>query len=191
MLIRKLESADLNGVVAVPQSSYPKDHLTTIFPASILKDYYASMVSDINITLVAVSPDNQVLCFVIGGCEVKKDFKKFIYNNIYGLAMVFIRNPASAVGYLINLLRPGQRAVSKAKTRLLSIAVSPSHQGTGIGYKLIKAFEDILLTRRVDFYGLSVKKDNLSAKKFYDQAGFVIEFETGNGLYYYKKITVE
>jgi len=191
MLIRKLEAADLDGVVAVHKTSYPKGHLTSFFPASMLKDYYASMVSDINIALVAVSTENQVLGFVIGGNEVKKDFKKFITNNIYGLTMVSIRNPVSAVSYLLNFLKPGRRVASKAKTRLLSIAVSSSQQGTGIGHKLIKAFEDILSSRNVYFYGLSVKKDNQSAKKFYDRAGFVIEFETSDGLYYYKKITAE
>ena len=191
MLIRKLEEADLDGVVAVHKTSYPKGHLTSFFPASMLKDYYASMVRDINIALVAVSPENQVLGFVIGGNEVKKDFKKFINNNIYGLTMVSIRNPVSAVSYLLNLLKPGRRVASKAKTRLLSIAVSPTQQGTGIGHKLIKAFEDILSARKVYVYGLSVKKDNQSAKNFYDRAGFIIEFETRDGLYYYKKIAVE
>lgn len=71
--------------------------------------------------------------------------------------------------------------------RLVSIAVDPRAAGTGVAAMLVRAFEDSIPSR-FSTYGLSVRRSNGRAVRFYEKMGF--ERESGDpssGSYSYAK----
>jgi ribosomal protein S18 acetylase RimI-like enzyme len=57
------------------------------------------------------------------------------------------------------------------------VSVNPSHQGKGIGKKLITAFCELAASLGFEEVGLIVDKINPSAKKLYDDLGFEVAGE--------------
>ena len=55
------------------------------------------------------------------------------------------------------------------------MAVEPSHQGQGIGSRLLAAAEDEARRRGLPYMGLMVTEDNAAARALYERAGFLTE----------------
>ncbi len=55
------------------------------------------------------------------------------------------------------------------------MAVEPSHQGRGIGSRLLAAAEDEARRRGLPYMGLMVTEDNAAARALYERAGYLTE----------------
>ena len=74
--------------------------------------------------------------------------------------------------------------------RLLAIGVKKDSENKGIGTQLIQYLDHDLIRNGECIYGLSVKKNNTNAIKFYLKNNFKVEREEGNSIYYIKEINV-
>jgi len=66
-----------------------------------------------------------------------------------------------------------EKETQKGEYYIDTLSVSPSHQGHGIGSKLIVAMKDIAVKKGLDKIGLLVDKNNLKAKQLYSDLDFV------------------
>jgi ribosomal protein S18 acetylase RimI-like enzyme len=73
------------------------------------------------------------------------------------------------------LFRTNVNFKNKVPYRLFSIAVLSDSQSFGIGSKMISYLEECLLNMNIHEYGLSVKKSDKRAVKFYKRNSFSYE----------------
>jgi len=66
-------------------------------------------------------------------------------------------------------LTPGKAA----EARILSIAVSPTVRGQGLGSKLMQCALDYFREKKVPLIRLEVRPDNVPAKRIYEKLGFI------------------
>ena len=77
---------------------------------------------------------------------------------------------------------------NKKSYRLLSIAVNPKVKGKNIAVEMEKYFCEELLKIGIEEVGLSVKKENIRAIKFYEKCGYFLEREEEKSKYFNKKL---
>ena len=68
--------------------------------------------------------------------------------------------------------------VSNHRSYITQLMVVPSHQGQGIGSRLLKACEQYSLASSMTSIRLEVWKENNGAKRLYEHAGYVVCGET-------------
>lgn len=91
---------------------------------------------------------------------------------------------------LRQLQLPTRESPSSAEFRLLSIAVDDRVAGTGVGTSLVAAFEK-QIPQGWGVYGLSVRKDNLRAIRFYEKLGFQLEHQSDTEICFIKRLSPE
>ncbi len=177
---------------------YPKNHLTANFSKKKLKEYYHCLVDASDVTVIALEVDEtgpegnldgKMLGFIIAGKEVSQGIIRFLRKNRLYVLSVMIRHPVFILEKAQSLWSSGpvKKIPSKAIFRLLSICVAPN-AFPGTGRRMLEFFEDILCSRRIKCYGLSVKKSNARAIAFYEKNGFVFEKKSAGSLYYTKEL---
>lgn len=179
----------LDGMAEIHKGAYSHDHFSSSFSEAKLREYNECLVRYSDVTLVALS-DDQVTGFIISGRGVWKGVREFKENNrIYLLGRLAAR-PWTALNKvriaLISKIVPQHD--SFASYRLLSIATRAGRQSHGIGRTLISALEQELVSCNIPMYGLSVKKDNQRAVRFYERHGFHSEKEAFGSVYFVKKV---
>lgn len=177
--------AVLDDVANIHASAYSAGHFTSNFSFEKLKEYNRNLIENSDMTLVAKDGE-RVVGFLISGVAVSQGVKKFTQNNRLYLIWMLLGRPWTLVnkvaGMLHTLLLPVQP--SSAKYRLLSIATRPGSQSHGVGKLLMESLERELRKHGVSSFGLSVKKKNVRAVKFYKENGFELESEHLGSLYF-------
>lgn len=183
----------LSHVAMIHKLAYHRGHFSSCFSVSKLEEYYANLIANSDISLVAIDEDEQCAGFVIAGYSVSQGTRKFTRDNKIYLAMLLLLNPSILLtklhGRVCSLV--GSSEASFAKFRLLSISVNPSSQSSGVGSAMLTFFEERLREMNVDYYGLSVKGDNTNAIRFYEKNGFIEEKEDMGSRYFYKLVPQE
>lgn len=189
------ENANLyiKGIADVHYSAYSKRHFTSCFTQLKLADYYNFLINNSDLSLVSLDDKNQVNGFIIAGCSVGQGVNQFIHANKPYVIKTLITHPNFLLEKMkhiaINKLKRSEKSTSHLSTfRLLSIAVDATTHSKGIGSDLIREFEKILKELNIKAYGLSVKKDNVRAIKFYEKNQFITEKETSDAVYYRKDL---
>ena len=72
----------------------------------------------------------------------------------------------------------------------LGICVNENFRGGGYGTKIIKYLIDYAEKNQIENIYLTVDKENIVAKKFYEKHNFFIEKENDNIFFMYKKIDI-
>jgi ribosomal protein S18 acetylase RimI-like enzyme len=184
--IKAAELSDLDGMVFCHIAAFPGRFMTKMGPHWLEGLYSYFIKHDKAISLVAVDVSGKVLGFAVGGkTRVKKEF----------LRRAFIRYPhiilwrfltsslvrKRLVGLLFRKLgklradrSASNAAASESKATnvtnygvLMSIAVYPKYQGTGIAGRLIESFREVSAERGYKILILYVINDNLRAIAFY------------------------
>lgn len=191
----------LHEVAAVHKSLFG-DHLLGQLSIGMLERFYHSyFVDDNNVFLVAMDAD-KVIGFCLGGGASRMNEAKarFLKRYRLGFALEIVVRP-TALKMLIRKYEQGKKLSRENKKlrvapyRLLSIAVLPEYQGTGLSHKLLSSFEDVLRRRFMHSsecsfeYGLSVHKYNVKAIKFYYKEGFMNEAESDISLFLHKYLS--
>lgn len=104
-----------------------------------------------------------------------KNFKHIIQRANADLCLLEVGGSLAA--YAVLFYRKGT-----SLCRLYSIAVSPSHQGKGLGAKLLAQLEKLAGNRGASYIRLEVKKTNASAIALYEKHGYQA-FTTKAGYY--------
>ena len=187
--IRKMKVEDLRAVSHIHKIAWKEDHFSSKLNKKLLVSYYAYLLNDNKYCYVANDNQNRILGFVAGGENTGKSIKKFIQDFTIEIIVVLIRNPQFILSKLMNLLKNGNKAFippSKAKIRLISIAVDPLCNQKGIGEGLITYFENEVRKDNIGMVGLSVKKSNTKAINLYFKLGWEIERDEKSAYYLLK-----
>jgi len=146
-----------------------------------------------NVSLVAVSSDDDVIGFVVG----VKDQVGFYQRLVKGKSLAFasaslravMRRP-SIVPRLFRALRAAGKAMeATSPASLMSIAMSPAAKGKGTGKSLVKCFLDQMAQNGVEMICLTTDRDNNeNTNMFYLKFGFARtrEFQTPEGRWMYE-----
>lgn len=182
----------LLGIANVHYSAYSKKHFTSCFNKLKLAEYYKNLINNSDLTLVFLDENNDISGFIVAGYTVGSGVADFIKSNRLYLMSVFSRNPSFFVEKVIAIVKSklpsNQKAIYLEPFRLMSIAVDSQNHSKGIGGALISEFETLLKSRGIKGYGLSVRKENVRAIKFYLKNGFHIDKETNDSVYYGKDL---
>ena len=157
-------------------AAYSHGHFTSTFGLPKLTEYNAGLISHSDICLGALEGE-KMLGFLISGENVSRGVAEFVRNNRWFLIRKLLSHPQ----FLFEKISFSVRArlvrtkPSKATYRLLSIAIDPRAQSSGIGGMLLAVLEEHLRARGVKRYGLSVLSKNPRAIAFYRRNGFELE----------------
>lgn len=187
MTIRNATLSDIPAVAQIHKARFA-DHLLGHYSNSFIASFYECLAKQA-IFLVHFTQQG-VDGFVVGGeshtmAACKRGFVK---KHLIRCAVETAFHPSIWHLGLLGLLdlRPLHRNASEANAnmhdmRLLSIAVDESARGTGAGAALVRAFE-AQIRDRCSNYGLTVRKSNRQAIRFYEKLGFLLEEESRRGL---------
>lgn len=186
----------LEDISDIHHQMFPKNHLTANFSQEKTKEYYYNIIkaSDLSIALIQVSSpkekDDIVLGYIVAGESVPLGVANFLKKNRLYVFAIMIKKPSLFISKLKAMISSKVKGSfsSKVKFRLLSIAISDKAKSKGIGTILLNSFEEILETRGIQNYGLSVKSSNSKAITFYEKNNFKLESKFKDANYYQKKL---
>jgi ribosomal protein S18 acetylase RimI-like enzyme len=182
-----MSEQDLNAVADIHVSAYGRDHFTSIMPVDLLRDYYASCTRLNPYSYIARDRGTEEIAgFVVGGFRTRESINLFVKQHYIRLGMTLLQHPCFLLEKVLSLLQRAQPASSHS-CRLLSIAVAPAYQSTGVGAALLRHFEAGLRASHVFTYGLSVRVGNAGALRFYKRCNFEIECQTRGTVYLVKR----
>lgn len=191
ILSKNTEDIDkiLNYFTKIHHAAYSKEHFTSLFSDEKLNQYYKLLIYYSDLSIMIYSNDIP-LGFIVSGKNVSLGVKEFKKLNKFYLSLLLVLNPIFFIEKLkaILIVFFSKNHVNTTEYRLLSIAVDNKNQSKGIGNILLTKFEDFLIERSILTYGLSVRKDNARAIKFYLNNGFEIEIDKKETLYLKKNI---
>lgn len=179
----------LSRIADIHYSAYSKDHFTSCFDPNHLGVYYGCLMRHADLNLIAVRGEGLV-GFIIAGPHVGRGVNEFVSGNKGYLYKVFLLYPKFLIekicASIISKIYNNKKNV--AEFRLMSISVDSRVHSHGVGKEMLRNFEEILINRNITSYGLSVRKENLGAIKFYKKNGMIIEKDTKHALYFRKEL---
>jgi ribosomal protein S18 acetylase RimI-like enzyme len=150
--------------------------LTVLGPSTAQLFYAGAATSRCAFGFVAIDA-GVVVGVVLGSIQpshLKSEVvKKHPCKTALTLGMSMLRRPIALWWLVQAALRPETDAYDCSAPELTYLAVSPTHQGKGLGRELIKTFNLALRNAGIARYELSVDDDNPSAIAFYERLGFV------------------
>lgn len=184
----------LSGIAEVHYGAYSKEHFTSCFDRDLLERYYKYLVQKSDLSIVAVEGE-VVVGFIVAGYSVGSGVSQFVKDNRASVIKVFLKNPRFIYEKTLSIVtaklakgRVSAPVAPVAPFRLMSISVRSGIQSRGVGSALLHFFENNLLASNIAEYGLSVRKKNDRAIKFYIRSGFAVQKETRDSLYFYKEL---
>ena len=191
MFIRKAKIDDINSICTLHQYAFNSDYFTSTFSQKMLINFYTMLLKNNDYNYIAIDDKNNPLGFIVAGYKTSATINLFIKKNVLSLSTILLKNPKFLFQKIKILVRrnSSDKFVSKAKLRLLAIGVKKDSENKGIGTHLIQYLDQDLLRNGENIYGLSVKKNNINAIKFYLKNNFKVEKEDKNSIYYIKEIS--
>lgn len=181
----------LSEIADIHYGAYSKEHFTSCFDKALLEKYYKFLIVNSDLCLLAVD-DGMVIGFIVSGYSVGRGVSQFIGENRPSVIRVFLKNPRfileKALSIISSRIMRGKNSPAIAPFRLMSITVKSGTQSRGVGSLLLNEFEQTLLARNINLYGLSVRKKNERAVSFYFRNGFEVQKETRDSLYFGKEL---
>jgi len=181
--IKQAEPSDVDGMARCHIAAFPGRFMTEMGPRWITGLYHHSIQHKGGISLVAVNEDEKVLGFAVGGdSSIREEFlHKAIFRYPHILLWKFFTSAIVRRTLLTELFRKlhfrhrssapiasaPQTSNAARIGNLLSIAVSPQLQGTGIADQLVESFQKASAERGYDILTLGVLTNNLRAVAFY------------------------
>ena len=186
--VRPLKPVDIAEAVELHMAAFPDFFLTFLGP-SFLRLLYGFYAADEKAVALAGETHGQVIATLLGTNRPQNFYKRMAQRHFTSFAWAclkpLLRRPAIFWRLLRALLYRGDPPmVSQNGALLASICVEPDSQGTGIGKKMLMAFEREMWSRNADFvYLLTDRDENLAVQSFYMNNGwsFESEFTTPEG----------
>ncbi|MBI5452439.1 GNAT family N-acetyltransferase [Candidatus Gottesmanbacteria bacterium] len=185
-MIRKLSITDIPQVARIH-----KQELSGFLPElglQFLENFYKASLDIPEMFTLVEKKNEQILGFVSGIESAKGLYKKVIFKNPIGFAILFLRyfvtHPEKIVKMVKILSYPG---FADDSPELLTIAVKKDYQKRGIGKNLFQKTVEEFTKRKIKKFKISVY-DKLPANGFYKKIGckFVNSFEfLGEKMNYY------
>jgi len=190
-VIKKADKSDIQSIIDLHLSSFDKNHFSAVFSKKMLEQYFENLLELNDFNLVLYNDEQkELLGYVIAGYNSQEAVNNFIKKNYFAVILTLIKNPRFLSEKISEVSEKifGTKYKKKAKCRLYLIAVNKNYKGKGIGKQLINYLENEFKENGLNFYGLSVRKDNKDAIGFYNQNNYKVEFENSKSIYYIKEI---
>jgi ribosomal protein S18 acetylase RimI-like enzyme len=204
-LIRPMEVADIEAVVAIHLASFPDSRSSRLGKPFLRKMYTWYLLNQPKLAFVAILGQD-VLGFVTGTYGWGGGGKRFRYT-FWQILWGFVRQPALlfspemfeqslSLFKGLFLRRQAQVVVIEdrkgVKVTLDSIAVSLQARGQNLGVRLIESFENSARQLGGGYLALGVEYDNLAARRLYENCGWhVVHEDKGKNTASYHKIILE
>jgi ribosomal protein S18 acetylase RimI-like enzyme len=177
LLLKKMTKRDIPAVVQVHQQSFVGFFLTFLGPTFLCELYTAVLIDPSGICFI-VERQGNVIGFVIGTEQSVGLYRRLLYQRWWRFAVAAVRPLLSRPAILLRLLRAfsAHAAATQVNKRgtLMSIAVLPDRQYSGVGKMLVKAFLQEAAHRGLYQVDLTTDRDhNEAANRFYQKLGFV------------------
>lgn len=176
IIIKKVEQKDLSKLVALHIDAFANFFLTSLGREFLMTYYHATLKEEQGVLLGAFK-ENRIVAFASGTLNGKEYHKTLFIKNIWAfsrsLLQAIIKNPMSLKRLYKNLNKGESPLDDKKYAELLSIAVSPQHQGSGLSSKVLLAFEDLIRSKGKQRLSLTTDKlYNERAIAFYKKNGY-------------------
>lgn len=176
-IVRAASKEDSSEIVRVHLCSFPGFFLTFLGPAFLHELYRAILTDAMGIGFVAES--EQGICgFVAGTIQPSGFYRRLIRHRWWRFALAAMLPVYKQPHIIPRLLRafsmPQQVPQQEGRGTLMSIAVLPEMQNSGIGGALVRAFLEEATRRGLRQIDLTTDRDNNQAiNRFYQNLGFV------------------
>ena len=189
-MIRDVSENDIANIIELHLKSFSKKHFSAVFSKDLLQKYFIKLIAINKFCFVYYdNKEEELLGYIIAGFNTVKAVSQFTQENKYTIMFTLLKKPRfllEKVGALYNQLI--KKNVINTQCRLFLIAVNENHKGEGIGRKLINYFESQLRKDEIKDYGLSVRKENSNAIRFYNNGGYIIDSEDSKSISYKKEV---
>lgn len=175
-IIREMRIEDLDKVVDIHLCAFPGFFLSFLGPRFLRLLYRGIIFYDAGIALI-YDQDGKVVGFVAGAIAPSKLYKHLIRTHFFGFAWAaldaVLRNPLIIPRLLRAFLYPNKTSRLQNTATLMSIAVDPRIQGSGIGQQLVNAFLEKASQQGVNRVDLTTDRlNNDVVNSFYCKMGF-------------------
>jgi ribosomal protein S18 acetylase RimI-like enzyme len=180
MSVRRMRRDDLDAVVAIHLAAFPNFFLTFL-GSRFLRVFYGAVMRD-GIALVATVND-RVAGFVVGMLDSKSFYRRLLWRRFVPVAIaiapVLLRHPSV---FSRVMRRARQRTSEDASgAELMSLAVHPREQRTGLGRALVEAFiASVRQSGTESLWLITDAAQNDAVKRFYETLGFEMRREFTN-----------
>jgi ribosomal protein S18 acetylase RimI-like enzyme len=179
--------ADLGPVVEVHTRAFKGFFLTFLGP-QFLAELYHAILDDLSGIALVCERSSQLLGFVAGSTQPAGLYRRLLRERWHRFALAalpaVLRRPRTARRLLRALRAPEQVSATAGIGTLMSIAVSPEVQNSGVGRQLVTAFLAEAKERGLVAVDLTTDSmDNEAANQFYRKLGFQLSrtFTTPEG----------
>jgi ribosomal protein S18 acetylase RimI-like enzyme len=174
--VRAAVASDIPYIVDVHMRSFKGFFLTFLGPAFLRELYTATLVEPSGVIYVAENEEG-ICGFVSGTSYISGFYKRLLYLRWWRFALASIASVLRRPSALPRLLRaftmPAQTSQLDTQATLMSIAVSPELQGSGIGKQLVEVFFTEMCRLGAKAINLTTDRDNNDrANRFYQNLGF-------------------
>ena len=201
---------DVPEIAKLHRVAFPGYFLTHL-GQDFLELFYAEFVTRGDSYCVVAADGNQVVGLVAGTANAKLHHRTFYRRNFIRVVRIVltrffkdahvrreIGKRAIHIQIALEALLSRNKQKGSSQTdasgkstvpsRLLSIAVHPDYRGQNIASELTSHFLRLLRNDGVSRVGLSVRSDNMSAIRFYEKDGWVVERVTPDSVYFFRNI---
>lgn len=197
---RKASIKDLDSITKTQEICFPDAFFTSLGPV-LINEFYKEFIHGDNLFWIA-EDNGKMIGFCVGyvlGSQAKVKFiKKNRIRLILRMLFLDICLDRQALTRTFDLVKPffKKNKVCQADcnqitlkgANLMSICVFEEYRGGGVSMILVERFENELKEKNVDYYKLSVLKENIRAIKFYEKCGLIIDRVNSMELVMIKKI---
>jgi ribosomal protein S18 acetylase RimI-like enzyme len=176
--IRSMQVGDLESIVQIHLDAFPHFFLTFLGPAFLSKLYLCILYDKSGIAFV-YAPDSRIVGFVVGTDQPSGFYHRVLRRHWwrFGLASIssVIKQPMIIPRLLRAFSSPYQFQAPQGSGTLMSIAVNPDAQGSGVGQILLHAFMKEASCRGLSMINLTTDRcENDRVNRFYRKAGFTL-----------------
>ena len=174
--IKGVDESYLEELVALHRDAFQNFFLTTL-GERFLKVYYRATLLDERGVLIGAFEDEKLIAFASGTLSSQGYHKSLFFKNAFSfsfsLCLAFIKRPTVLKRLYKNLEKSESSLGDKDYAELLSIAVSPKRQGSGLSSSILEVFEEHIKSEGQQKLSLTTDEfNNDRAISFYKKNGY-------------------
>lgn len=180
--IRELRQEDVESVVKIHCESFKGFFLTSLGPRFLWVYYTCFISSDETVSLCA-EKDDEILGFAVSTKKSKGFNSRLVKSNFASFCKLALRLSISSPSSVLRLIKNFSKKSDTVEdnedyAELYSIGVLPCSQGLGIGGKLLRETERVMLMNGVKRLTLTTDiENNDKAVTFYTSLGYNVMYK--------------
>lgn len=182
LVVRDLRATDLSRVAVVHRAAFPESALSRLGPEAVRRYYEWQLAGPHDAVAMGAFENEGLVGFCFGGV-FRGAVSGFLQRNRAFLARRLLLRPGAVadpifrsrlmsglriLGHVHGAAPPAPRSAGGRPFGILAVATSPSHQGRGVGFELMKTVEAVARSRGFRSMRLTVHPENATAIRFYE-----------------------